>query len=170
MVSVCLGCSHKTYITNKKYVLCDSCNYKRLHNGKTRIEVYGSKPKIEKKKPQVVKKISEKQFGINKILNSIKKEIEFESFKKYGYLKCEGCGCLSDHMDKSHLVSIAQNKSLECVKENIQLLCRECHIKWESRNIETMKSLKCFNSNLEIIKDLDQIAYNKIINLDENNS
>lgn len=168
MVSICLGCSKNSYITNKKYVLCDSCNYKRLHEGKTRIEVYGLKPKKDKK-TNFVNKISAKQVELNKKLSSIKKEIEFESFQKYGYLKCEGCGHLSDHMDKSHLVSIAQNKSLECIKENIQLLCRECHMKWESRDINTMMSLKCFDSNMKIIKRLDEIAYNKIKNLYDNN-
>jgi hypothetical protein len=39
------GCSKLTYIVNKKYCLCDECNYKRLHNGKPKDQVYAERAK-----------------------------------------------------------------------------------------------------------------------------
>ncbi len=37
------GCGKLSLIVNKKYYLCDECNFKRLHNGKSKQEVYNGR-------------------------------------------------------------------------------------------------------------------------------
>lgn len=160
MIEECSSCKRKSFIVNKTKKLCDDCNYKRLHGGKTKKEVYMEKPKrIQSFKK--VNKVSDKQKEKNKILSEVKRKIEEDSIREHGYLRCEGCHC--EGMDKSHIISIGQNKSLELEPRNIQLMCRECHTKWESRDINVMKTLFCFKSNLKIMKDLDLESYNKLI-------
>lgn len=39
------GCGKLTAIVNKKYFLCDECNYKRLHGGKSKQDVYADRAK-----------------------------------------------------------------------------------------------------------------------------
>lgn len=45
------------YIVNKKYGLCDDCNYARLHNGRSKREVYAERS---------VQRISQRQAGTDK--------------------------------------------------------------------------------------------------------
>lgn len=39
------GCGILALIVNRKYYLCDDCNFKRIHNGKTKQEVYSERAK-----------------------------------------------------------------------------------------------------------------------------
>lgn len=39
------GCGKLAFIVNKKYCLCDECNYKRLHGGRSKQDVYTDRAK-----------------------------------------------------------------------------------------------------------------------------
>jgi len=49
----CRECYNNHFITNRKYWLCDNCNFKRLHEGKSKQEVYKERQK---------EKLPEKEF------------------------------------------------------------------------------------------------------------
>lgn len=44
-IGVCNDCDRKLPIVNRRYCLCDGCNFKRLHDGKTKEEVYRERAK-----------------------------------------------------------------------------------------------------------------------------
>ena len=67
------------------------------------------------------------------LLKKIKDEITDLNLKNGTYY-CRGCGTQSEHLDRSHILSVAQRQDLKFDKENIDLLCRYCHMKWESGN------------------------------------
>jgi 5-methylcytosine-specific restriction endonuclease McrA len=75
---------------------------------------------------------------------------------------CEGCGS-NKPLERSHIISRARNFKLTDDVNNIRFLCRECHQKWESRNIVLMKELNCFEKDLEYIKTQDEVWYQKLI-------
>lgn len=185
MKEVKLGCSEckkDTIIVNRTKWLCDDCNFSRLHKGKSREDVAKEKQKenqlkmrentlksiethsdsFKQKQRFKIKQTTSKQASLNQKLSQIKNEIALEAIQNDEYF-CKGCGSSSE-IDKSHILSIGQRKDLELVKENIQLLCRRCHIKWEGGNYSKMSSLWCFNDNLEYIKKVDLGKYHKILN------
>lgn len=179
---ICSNCNKHRAIVNRGKTLCDNCNYQRLHSGKTKEDIAKEKIKIKESKMREIslkshdsinhssfqnkrvkiKAITAKQSNLNKQLSQIKNEIALEAIQNDEYF-CKGCGSSSE-IDKSHILSIGQRKDLELVKENIQLLCRRCHIKWESGNYEKMSSLWCFDDNMEYIASIDLEKYHKIVN------
>jgi hypothetical protein len=58
-VEECSGCSIEKPIVNRKRGLCDDCNFKRLHNGESKQDIY-SRRSIERSKGIEPKKISKK--------------------------------------------------------------------------------------------------------------
>lgn len=169
----CNKCKQEKGIVNKKYNLCYECNFQRTHKGETLLEFQKrkqkeyqqkqlSKPgkKLVSKKP--IKKQTAKESTIKSKLSILKNEIRLEAIQNGEYY-CQGCGS-ADSLDCSHILSVSLYKYLELVKENIQLLCRTCHMRWEGSYIWEMMELLCFESNLEIIKKYDEIAYNKLFN------
>lgn len=162
------------YVVNMKYSLCNKCNHKRLH-GETLIETNIRKNQVYntnslKKQQQTIRKpakiyyipqTTNKKAKINKKLSKVKSEIELEALQDGTYY-CKGCGSGID-CDKSHILSIKQHPELELDKENIDLLCRDCHMMWESGDIEKMVRLLCFERYLEYIKKHDNFKYNQIL-------
>lgn len=148
---------------NKKYKLCNECNYKRLHDGKSRVEILLTKQKPKKR--YTLRQQTKKQPIISKQLSALKSEIELEKIQNGEYY-CKGCGISKSGLDKSHILSVGRYKNLELVKKNIQLLCRDCHNIWEHGSIQEKKRLLCYEENLEIIRSLNQLAYQKFLNED----
>lgn len=162
------------YIVNMKYRLCVNCNHERLH-GETLVETTIRKSQVYnnnslKKQQQTISKPAKiyhiphstsKKSKINEKLTQVKKEIELEAIQDGTYY-CKGCGS-GVGCDKSHILSIKSHPELELDKENIDLLCRDCHVKWESGDIVKMKSLLCFERYLEYIEKHDNFKYTQII-------
>jgi 5-methylcytosine-specific restriction endonuclease McrA len=184
---LCSGCSLPKPIQNKKHNLCTDCVFKKNHNGLTQAEVYSEREKsrasiksinkievinstnIVKKSKRKKKTKSSQQLRQEEIdiqIKLLKEQIRQEAINNDNY-HCVGCMKTSYILDCSHIISVKQEKSLELVKENIQLLCRDCHIKWESWEFEKMSSLYCFKSNLEFIKDHSTKTYYRILSKEE---
>ena len=164
----CSKCEKNLPIVNKKYNLCDNCNFARMHNGQSKSEVYAERALSKPIKTYQIKtnarpkQQTKKQADINKELSKLKREIELDAVQDNGYY-CRGCGTSHPGLDKSHLLSIGQFKHLELVKINIQLLCRSCHLKWETKVIIKMIQLLCFWDNMKIVKELNIEEYNRYL-------
>jgi DNA-directed RNA polymerase subunit RPC12/RpoP len=178
------GCGILALIVNKKYYLCEDCNYKRLHNGKTKEEVYKArkagkiqkpipvkpKPKVEADKADVFKSLK-KQYSIPKISNK-RAKVEKELNKVYSKIDhsrepvCEGCG-KNGELSHSHLLSRYNRPDLITDERNIRLHCfgtyHSCHEKWERGIPEEVVEMLDFVENLDYIKSVDTQAYNAII-------
>lgn len=117
-VSRCNGCGSVTVIVNRTRQLCDSCNFKRLHNGKSRFEF-----EIERKrgKPKIRHKTG-----------------ELELFRKIWGERphyCVKCGkWLGNDLKPiyfSHIKSKGAFPALRLDPTNIELLCEDCHYNYE---------------------------------------
>lgn len=176
----CNQCS-SPYIVNKKYNLCDSCNFIRL-NGKSKAEVYSERQQ-DRDKVQVTKSIqtykvaakpkdvvtpkkktdkAKKQERVSVQLSALKKEIRQEAIDNDEYY-CQGCLKYHSVLDCSHILSVGRFKQYELIKQNLQLLCRTCHLIWESGRILKQLTLHCFWDNINFIKTLEEGEYNKFI-------
>src|SRR5690606_14450969 len=93
---------------------------------------------------------------------SIIKNKEKELHKEKTGNRCEGCGQYHSNLDYSHILSVKQRKDLELEKDNKNLLCRQCHENWESRNAQKMLSLECFYNNMKYIRSVDKERFWKI--------
>ena len=167
----CKQCNKNKVIVNKKYHLCDDCNYYRL-NGKTKQQAYQerslSKPKktyklsISPLKNKVkVKQQTQKEKLVKTQLSQLKNNIREKAISNDMYF-CWGCGRGGDQLDCSHILSVRQRKDLELEEVNINLFCRECHQNWESNDVVKMSSLLTFEKDLDYIKQKDKTRYNKI--------
>lgn len=172
MINICKGCKKPKFIVNKKRFLCDDCNCIRLH-GKSRLEltIQNSKP-ISRSSIKIASGTSKsnREIEIKKTLKLLKESIHKDN-QNHNTYNCQGCGIsgYTVHLDCSHILSVKQRKDLELIKDNIQLLCRNCHNDWESWEIKKMLNLHCFKSNLDYLKYNDQIRYNKLlIKIEEN--
>ncbi len=105
----------------------------------------------------MIKKISNKQSKVNKLLKKVYKEIAEER----GHY-CTGCGRSDVPLSHSHLIPRSYNKSLETNKRNITYHClsmgdrKGCHDIWESS--ERFKLLD-YAKNMETILELDESYY-----------
>lgn len=171
----CSKCKENKPIVNKKYNLCDDCNFMRLHDGKTKAEVYSERAKDKEPKVYIIKSKSTPSRSSKPIkqqtakektrkneLSRVKSEIELDAVQDGKYY-CWGCGHAKGGLDKSHILSVKQRKDLELDKENINLFCRDCHTDWESWEIVRMIKLLTFEKDLEYIKSKDKGVYNKIL-------
>lgn len=162
---MCNKCNKNYPIVNKKYGLCNGCNFKRTHEGQSQQEVYSERAKERTQtlyapshKKYRIKQQTTKDAGIKRVLSIVKSEIENDALQNDEYY-CQGCGRADGALDKSHLLSVGKFKHLELVKENMQLMCRKCHNKWETGVIATMIELLCFVENMKIIRTLDHSAF-----------
>lgn len=154
-MELCSICN-KYPLVNKKYKLCNNCNYIRLH-GTKKI----TKPIRCLKKN--IKLVSLKQLSIRKSLSNLKTKIREDAIFSGSYY-CKGCG-KTGQLDCSHIISIKHRPDLQLDYNNIQLLCRECHLKHESWNKESMMSLLCITETTEYLKEHDQQRYQRLIEL-----
>lgn len=114
--SVCNECGKLKIIVNKKYALCDICNRKRLGNPRKMFSLkkgpLGNKPR--------------KSTGERAIFLSI-----WDERPHY----CENCGKPLGDTPKTHFFSHKKSKGAfpeqRLIKDNIELLCYECHYLWD---------------------------------------
>jgi hypothetical protein len=184
---LCSNCQKNLPIVNVRYQLCYNCNSIRL-TGKTKQERQAESQQRYRKnylgrnrsrllepgdidhvvlyKPKQnrtrIKAQTTEEALIKKQLLALKKEIELEAVQDNHYF-CAGCGLSHPCLDKSHILSIGQFKALELIKENMQLMCRTCHIIWESGTIEEKMNLHCFVGNMLFIFYYDQTTFNKLL-------
>lgn len=109
-----------------------------------------------------IKQQTSREAGIKSKLSVLKMEIELEAVQNNEYFCC-GCGKSHPGLDKSHILSVGQFKYLELVKENIQLMDRDCHIIWESGAIDEQMNLHCFVDNVCFIYLHEREQYQKFI-------
>lgn len=114
---VCSCCGERKFIANRTRVLCDACNYKRLHGGKRRAEVKRERPKRVKRKEAT---------GEAALFRQIWADREH---------RCVRCGRVLPDPPKasyfSHIHSKGARPDLRLDPNNIELLCTECHQKYE---------------------------------------
>lgn len=121
--------------------------------------------KTAKKSPigyRQIRQQTKKEAGIKSQLSAVKKDIELEAVQNNEYF-CKGCGNSHVGLDKSHILSVGQFKQYELLKANIQLMCRNCHMIWESGTIEEQMKLLCFVDNLRFIFTLELLVHQKFI-------
>lgn len=117
---------------------------------------------IIREKVTPIRQQTSKEAGVKNKLSALKKEIELDAVQNDEYY-CQGCGKSHPGLDKSHILSVGQFKHLELVKENIQLLDRDCHKIWESGSIDQQMSLHCFVDNVCFIYLHEREQYQKFI-------
>lgn len=116
---VCIDCGRIKRIANRTKQLCDECNYKRLHDGKTRFQVAIEK---QKSKPHETKKAT----GELKLFKEIWAEREHKC------VKCgKDLGVVLKPQYFSHIKSKGAFPELRLDKTNIELLCCDCHHQYE---------------------------------------
>lgn len=161
-IGECTSCHEDFYIVNRTKWLCGSCNYKRLHNGKSKQEVYSQKyATMPKTTPSPIKKKSAKQRMIDAELTLVYAQINKEREQI-----CTGCGTRYN-LTNSHLVPRSENRKLVTVKKNIKKHCSKredgtegCHQRWEdpTKRIHLMD----YDENMGIIYDIDRNYYDEI--------
>lgn len=164
----CNKCNKEFPIVNKKYNMCDSCNYIRL-NGKSKQETYADRasskgPKIYvfKRSVKPMRQQTTKEAGVKNKLAALKRDIELEAVQSDTYY-CWGCGCSQMGLDKSHVLSVGQFKHLELDRDNINLFCRTCHMDWESSDIVRMGKLLTFEKDTLYVQANSEEYFNKIV-------
>lgn len=112
---ICSGCKQVRFIVNRTKCLCSECNYKRLHNGKSRIEVRLERNRL--KKPVFRQPTGEL---------ALFKEI----WNERPHI-CTHCGKrLLEPLKPiyfSHKKSKGAHPELRLDKNNIELICEACH-------------------------------------------
>lgn len=154
-LSKCKGeCGQTRYIVNRKFWLCQECNYIRRH-GKEAIEEKRKKAenllKGKVTRASKIKGKSEKQKEIDKELSRVYTEIELERPHV-----CTGCGC-TKNLSHSHIIRRSWSQEFVTVKENITYHClirpdgsEGCHDRWETTS--ERHALLDYEKNMEFIK------------------
>ena len=169
------GCT-STRIENRTKWLCQEHNHLRRHgetiqntnNRKQQEYLVRSREKQKNKVPTKVTKVyhipnaTKKESKTKDELSKLKLKIRQDATDNDRYY-CWGCGNGGEGLDCSHILSVRERKDLECVEENINLFCRDCHNRWESNDIEQMFELLTFEKDLEFIRVNDTKMYTKII-------
>lgn len=166
----CSRCNKNLPIVNKKYQLCDQCNYIRL-NGRSKKEVYQERKQVQEhvkrlytpshKKYRAITQ-TKKEAMTKQQLSELKKSIELDAIQSGMYF-CWGHGEAVGVLDKSHILSVGQFKHLELDRDNINLFCRVCHNAWESGEIDRMAILDTFEKDLDYIRDNSEKYFSKIV-------
>ena len=118
-IGECCSCGKNLPLVNKTKKLCNQCNRIRL----------GTKTSIPTFKKSPIKPFSTKGKRDYLELKKIKDSITQDALERNEYI-CSGCLKQGVNLDRSHNVPISFDSSLKLDKENITLLCRECHDKW----------------------------------------
>lgn len=104
-----------------------------------------------------MKKISNK-----KALRNRKKKEAYNKFDQDNDGICKGCHQMKPGTH-SHIIPISEAEELESVVENITWHCSECHLEWESHDLQRMSKLLDFESNMAYIKKIRPLYYNRLM-------
>lgn len=179
-VLVCVECGSK-YVINRKYCLCDNCNYIRIHE-KSKRDVYTERATTKIQKPRShIKKISATTRYKTSLGDTFSQAEVNYNYKETCFLIdntrehiCEGCGRGGVPLSHSHTISRARCKELGKIElywdpDNLFLECfgapssnpTECHNMWEVSGLEKKKKLLNFDRKLEYIKIHDPETYRR---------
>lgn len=164
------------FIVNKKYNLCQDCNYKRLHNGKSSLETFIEQ---EKDKPYIIttKKKTSVTTKINRQKSKDKRKavlVEDRLWYKWQFenkeCRCEECKAqLPDEFEDeegninyisqySHILSKGAYPEFRHHKLNCNKLCFNCHQRWEFSDKENMR---IYPKNMQLIDVMFKERNNK---------
>ena len=142
----CNACNKNYYIVNKKYWLCNMCNFKRLHSGMTQFEVAYERQKAKmvsdyQKKKKVPKTRTKKPSGEWNMFLEIWQEREH---------RCEHCKMWLGDFPKAFMFSHRKGKGahpeLRLDKDNIDLFCWDCHYAYDHQGKEKFNQRKDMNT------------------------
>ena len=169
MFDFCKKCRDKSFIVNKKYYLCNSCNKDRLLSIST-ITLKKKESVTDRRKPikkQRIKQVSRKESRNKKELKQT-----YAIIDDIRERRCEGCD-QKEFLSHAHLIS-QRNKKYQNEEKNIVYHCMErilpdkygtmgCHQRWESGQWDKIITLNNYKEHLSYIKERDPIKYRKII-------
>lgn len=142
----CKNCDSK-YIKNKTLQLCDNCNYKRLHEGKSKFEIAKERKILKPKSKPIFKQTKRTPIKCVKKITG-----ERELFIEIWYERlhyCSNCKIYLGQEPKAYMFSHDKAKSirgdLRLEKNNITLLCFDCHYAQEFRGIDAYNKRKDIN-------------------------
>lgn len=125
----CSKCGEIKYIVNRTKILCDDCNFKRLHDGMNRFQHKALNSKLKSATEIKRRKISRKRK---------KPTGERELFAKiWGKREhvCSHCGAKLQEPIRSFYFSHIKSKGafpeLRLEESNIELMCLKCHQEYE---------------------------------------
>lgn len=154
----CSKCGNVRYIVNRKYRLCQPCNYERLH-GEGSLEQKQREAAhrlIQSRKP--VRRKSSRQREADAELARV-----YEEMARTREMVCTGCGT-TRHLSHSHIIRRSWNKAFETVPENITYHClvrpdgsKGCHDRWEDTAERVF--LRDYEQNMAYIKSVDPTLY-----------
>jgi DNA-directed RNA polymerase subunit RPC12/RpoP len=129
VIDKCSKCGNKRVIVNKKYYLCDECNYFRLH-GETKYDSFRRKQREQNKKRK------HKKTGEWELFMEIWAEREH---------KCHNCGIrifVPKPINFMHKKSKGASPSLRLKKSNIEIVCRDCHYAYDFQGMDKYNERK----------------------------
>ena len=142
---------------------CMTCEIeRRTIKGKEYLERSKARAKEKAANKKPIQYFSQKGKAIHDQLTEVKKQIRIEADNLDNRF-CRGCGRGDVGLDCSHILSTKQRPDLQFDKHNVNLLCRNCHLKHESFDIKLMLELKCFESDMKYIYAHDQQKFNKVL-------
>lgn len=152
-IDKCSECECDRIIVNKKYFLCQICNYKRLHpddeNNNSGFKQTAIKVNVNAKKPKqkAIKKTPSKR-GLEQIKSD---EKIYEIVHKIKPCFCEECstylptdfrgedGKVNARFQYSHILSKGSHPEFRENVLNFNKLCLGCHTEWENGDKTKMK-------------------------------
>ena len=166
---------------SKRLVVCPNCDHlertgeslvamkKRKARESAAASAARSAAKMKKAVPKELAKFSKKGKAQATQVTAMKARVKEGAADGDSFVRCEGCYRYFKGLDASHKVSLARSAELAASAENIRLLCRECHMKWESSVVTEMIELRCFEEDMEYLLDFDPERFWKIFHrlLDE---
>ena len=119
------------------------------------------KQKTPQKPKKAINKVSDKQKEINAKLKEIKDRVTEDAINQNQYF-CKSCGVVGLNLDRSHRLSVKHCPDLQLDYDNIQLLCRKCHVVFESGDISKIAEMNCFIEDMEYIFNNDTKRFNQL--------
>ena len=175
-----IKCSDCDYVymeaKSKRINPCPNCEHLERHG----ISLVDAKKKKQQQQQQASRKRTEekmrlkppKNYAIPKFskkgkvqanrMAAMKNELKHAHTEGQEYGQCEGCLQFFKGLDASHKVPLSQSIALASEPENIRLLCRECHNKWEHGTVHQIIQLECFEEDMLYLLDMDPERFWKI--------
>jgi 5-methylcytosine-specific restriction endonuclease McrA len=110
--------------------------------------------KLENKPLHRVAKKPDYYSEYQKVCASIVKERDYS---------CRGCGASNVALDFSHTVARSQAPQLICDPNNIELMCRGCHLIWENGEINNKATLHNFRDMASYMRSKAYPLYVKLM-------
>lgn len=97
-----------------------------------------------------------------KVIRDRKRKEAYAKFDETNDGVCQGCG-LEKPGSHSHIIPISEAPELEAEIDNITWHCIQCHKKYESHNIDIIRTMLDFEKNMNYIKCVRPLYYNRLI-------